>query len=124
MFSAVQLSTSHTPTSATESTCWTLTRGAAAGDAADRDAFGRRYAPVVRAYLAARWRHTPLRQHLDDAVQDVFLACFRAGGALDRADADRGDFRPFLYGVARNVALRYEASHARRREQQPPSRFA
>src|SRR5438093_11308794 len=109
--------------SAPESTCWTLIRGAAAGDAADRDAFGRRYAPVVRAYLAARWRHAPLRQHLDDAVQDVFLAGFRAAGALDRADAGRGDFRPFLYGVARNVALRYETAPARRREQQPPSGF-
>jgi RNA polymerase sigma-70 factor (ECF subfamily) len=107
--------------SAPESTCWTLIRGAADGVAADRDAFARRYAPVVRAYLAARWRRSPLTADLDDAVQDVFLACFRAGGALDRADPGHGGFRPFLYGVARNVALRYEAGRARRRELQPAS---
>jgi RNA polymerase sigma-70 factor (ECF subfamily) len=102
-----------------ESTCWTLIRGAAAGLAADRDAFARRYAPVVHAYLAARWRRSPLLSDLDDAAQDVFLACFRAGGALGRADPGRGGFQPFLYGVVRNVALRYEAGRARRREHPP-----
>src|SRR4051794_16007086 len=102
---------------ASDSTCWTLIRGAAAGDAAARDAFARHYAPAVRAYLAARWRGSPLLADLDDAAQDVFLACFRDGGALDRADAGRGGFRPFLYGVARNVGLHYEQRRARRREQ-------
>jgi len=32
-----------------ESTCWTEVRGAAAGDAGEREAFARRYSPVVRA---------------------------------------------------------------------------
>ena len=41
------------------STCWTVIQGAAAGSAADRQDFARRYTPVIRAYLAARWR----RQH-------------------------------------------------------------
>ena len=39
------------PTS--ESTCWSLIHGAAAGDADDRAGFARRYAPVVRAYLGS-----------------------------------------------------------------------
>ncbi len=107
--------------SAPESTCWTLIRGAAAGSTADRDAFARRYAPVVRAALAARWRGTARAADLDDAVQDVFLACFREHGALDRADAARGGFRPFLAGVVRNVARQHEARRARRRERQPLS---
>jgi RNA polymerase sigma-70 factor (ECF subfamily) len=94
---------------APESTCWTVIRAAAGGDAAARESFARRYAPVVRAYLAARWRTGPLRQQLDDAVQDVFLACLKPDGLLDRADAGwPGGFRPFLYGAARNVARRFE----------------
>jgi RNA polymerase sigma-70 factor (ECF subfamily) len=62
----------------------------------------------VRAYLAARWRGT--RRDPDDATQDVFVECFRAGGVLDRADPDRaGGFRAFLLGAVRNVARRHEA---------------
>jgi RNA polymerase sigma-70 factor (ECF subfamily) len=97
------------------STCWTIIEGAAAGRSEDREEFGRRYGPVVRAYLAARWR--PADTHaLDDAVQEVFVECFKSGGVLDRADRDRGGFRAFLFGVVRNVALRAEAKRARRRE--------
>src|SRR5262249_29726394 len=51
--------------------------------------------------------------------QEVFLACLRPGGALDRLDPDRpGGFRPFLYGVVRNVALHVETRQARER---PPA---
>jgi RNA polymerase sigma-70 factor (ECF subfamily) len=101
--------------SSSPSTCWTVIEGAAAGRAADREEFARRYGPVVRAYLAARWR--PADAHaLDDAVQEVFVECFKRGGVLDRADRDRGGFRAFLFGVVRNVALRAEAQRARRRE--------
>jgi RNA polymerase sigma-70 factor (ECF subfamily) len=89
-------------------TCWTLIRDAAAGDAAARERFARVYRPVVRAYLAARWRGS--RRDPDDAAQDVFVECFRAGGVLDRADAGRpGRFRAFLLGAVRNVARRYES---------------
>ena len=105
-----------------ETTCWTMIRGAAAGSAPDRDQFARRYGTVIRAYLAARWRATNWRGEIDDAVQEVFVECFREGGALERADTDRaGGFRPFFYGVARNVALRIETRRARQRERQPPS---
>ncbi|HVS37754.1 MAG TPA: sigma-70 family RNA polymerase sigma factor [Gemmataceae bacterium] len=99
-----------------ESTCWTVIRAAAAGGAAERDAFARRYEPVVRAYLASRWRGSPHLRDLDDAVQEVFVECFKPAGALDRADLGR-DFRPFLYGVVRHVALRVERQRARRPEQ-------
>jgi RNA polymerase sigma-70 factor (ECF subfamily) len=87
---------------------------AAAGSAAPREMFARRYAPVITAYLAARWSDGPRRSDLDDAVQEVFLECFRSRGALARVDRDRpGGFRPFLYGVVRNVALRFETRRAR-----------
>jgi len=106
-----------------ESTFWTLIRGAANGHGGDRDAFARQYSPVVRAYLGARWRRTPLAAEIDDSVQDVFIACFQAGGALDRADASQGGFRPFFYGVVRNIALQHETRNARRRDESPPSDF-
>ena len=92
-----------------ESTCWTVIRAAATGSPADRDELAHRYLAVVRAYLAARWRGSPLRSDLDDAVQEVFVECFRQGGALEAAGAGRvPHFRAFLYGVVRNVARRFE----------------
>src|SRR5262245_7162653 len=98
-----------------ESTCWTVIVAAAAGSAGDRAEVARRYAPVVRTYLAARWRSSPCLHDLDDAVQEVFVECFKQGGVLDRAERGRG-FRPFLYGVVRHVALRFEAARQRQRE--------
>ena len=92
-----------------ETTCWTMIQGAARGGAEDRERFAVRYAPVVRAYLEARWGNTPLAEFLDDAVQEVFVECFKQDGVLDRADDIRfGNFRQFLLGVVRNVALRIE----------------
>jgi RNA polymerase sigma-70 factor (ECF subfamily) len=97
-----------------ESTCWTVIAGAAAGNADDRDDFARRYGPVVRSYLLARWRSSAWAGELDDAVQDVFVECFKQGGMLERAEpGGAGGFRAFLYGVVRNVALRVEARRAR-----------
>jgi DNA-directed RNA polymerase specialized sigma24 family protein len=95
------------PTS--ESTCWTVIRAAAAGSAADRDELARRYLGVVRAYLSARWRGSHLRHDLDDAVQEVFVECFRQGGAVEIAGSGQVPrFRAFLYGVIRNVVRRFE----------------
>jgi RNA polymerase sigma-70 factor (ECF subfamily) len=97
-----------------ESTCWTVIEAAAAGHAPQREEFARRYDRVVRAYLAARWRNATCLGELDDAVQEVFVECFKQGGTLQRAEQGRpGGFRAFLYGVVRNVALRAEASRAR-----------
>jgi DNA-directed RNA polymerase specialized sigma24 family protein len=100
------------PTS--ESTCWTVIRAAAAGSPADREELARRYLGVGRAYLAARWRDSALRDDLDDATQEVFVECFRGGGALEAAGAGRvPSFRAFLYGVIRNVARRFESRPVR-----------
>jgi RNA polymerase sigma-70 factor (ECF subfamily) len=95
------------PTS--ELTCWTVIRAAAAGSPSDREELARRYLGIVRAYLGARWRGSPLRSDLDDAVQEVFVECFRQDGVLEAAGAGRvPGFRAFLYGVIRNVARRFE----------------
>jgi RNA polymerase sigma-70 factor (ECF subfamily) len=97
-----------------ESTCWTVIRAAAAGSAADREELARRYLGVVRAYLAARWRGSALWSDLDDALQEVFVECFRQGGALEAAGAGRVPcFRAFLFGVVRNVARRFEGRPVR-----------
>lgn len=100
-----------------ESTCWTVIEAAAAGCAGERAAFAQRYQPVVRSYLAARWRTGALRHDLDDAVQEVFVECFKQGGVLAHAERDRpGGFRAFLYGVVRNVARRLEVCRDRDRQ--------
>ncbi|MDJ0976881.1 MAG: sigma-70 family RNA polymerase sigma factor [Planctomycetota bacterium] len=99
-------------------TRWTLIRAAAGGAADARAAFAEAYGPVARAYLAARWRRHALRAELDDALQEVFVDCFKEHGALERADPERGGFRAFLHGVVRNVALRFESGRARERERE------
>jgi RNA polymerase sigma factor (sigma-70 family) len=100
--------------SAPESTCWTVIRAAAAGSPVEREQVAHRYLAVVRAYLAARWRGSALRPDVDDAVQDVFVECFRQGGAVAAAATGRvTSFRAFLYGVVRNVARRFESRPAR-----------
>jgi RNA polymerase sigma factor (sigma-70 family) len=102
-----------------ESTRWTLVRGAAEGEASAREEFARLYEPVVRAYLEARWRGSPLAPEVDDAAQDVFLDCFREAGPLTRADSRfSGGFRAFLRGVVRNIARRRERDRRTRRERQ------
>lgn len=103
--------------SAPETTCWTVIQGAARGERHDQEEFSRRYTPVVRAYLAARWRKSAIASEVDDAVQEVFLECFREGGVLDRVTQERPRaFRAFLFGVTQNVALRFEARAERSRE--------
>ena len=103
-----------------DSTAWTVIRGAAAGEPAQRSLFVRSYAPVIRAYLRARWRGSALIQDVDDAVQEVFLDCFKDDGVLQSADPAR-EFRPFLYGAVRNVARHAETRKKRSKEQPLPS---
>jgi RNA polymerase sigma-70 factor (ECF subfamily) len=94
-------------------TSWHLVRRSAEGRDDARAEFVRRYEPVVRAYLGARWARTGLAGEIDDAAQEVFLDCFRPEGALVRADPDRRErFRAFLYGVTRVVARRVERERA------------
>jgi DNA-directed RNA polymerase specialized sigma24 family protein len=99
---------------ASDSTCWTMIRAAAAGSPSDREELAHRYLGAVRAYLSARWRGSSLGDHLDDATQEVFVECFRRGGAVEVAGAGRVPvFRALLYGVTRNVARRFESRRAR-----------
>ncbi|MCA8961649.1 MAG: sigma-70 family RNA polymerase sigma factor [Planctomycetes bacterium] len=98
-------------------TSWTIIQDASQGQGAAQAEFARRYADVIRAYLAHRWRGQAWIHELEDAVQDVFIECFREGGILDKVDPDRpGGFRAFLFGVVRNVALRVETKSARDRQ--------
>ena len=97
-------------------TCWSVVASAARGDSRARSGFCRTYQPLVRAILVARWRGTPLLREVDDAVQDTFVECFRKDGSLQRADAERGDFRGYLFGVVRNIARRVERVAQRERK--------
>ncbi len=98
-----------------DTTCWTLVEHAAGGDARAREEFGRRYLPVVRAYLHARWSGRLTAEELEDAVQDVFVAFLHESGVLERLRPGRKEaFRPLLYAVVRNIALRIEHARARK----------
>jgi RNA polymerase sigma-70 factor (ECF subfamily) len=97
-------------------TRWSIVHGAAAGDAEAARVFAETYLGIVRAYLLKRWRGRPEIVGVDDALQEVFLDFFRAGGALGRVDPARpGGFRTFLFGVVHKVALRHEERAARER---------
>lgn len=99
------------PASHRTSTSWTVIEAAARGDTACRERFVACYVPVVRAYLLARWRESSLRSCVEDAVQEVFVDCFREDGALGRVDPQHGGtFRSFLRGVTRLVARRFEVA--------------
>lgn len=105
-----------------ETTCWSLIGAAAAGNPGEREEFVLRYGPIVRAYVGARWRGSPILREADDVVQEVLLECFREGGALARAEQRRpGGFRAFLYGVTRNVTSRAEEKKGRRRDAALPT---
>lgn len=95
-----------------DATCWTLIHAAAGGDGLARERFARLYQPVARGYLGNRWQRSPLQTRLDDAVQDVFVECFKANGVLDKVAQSRPQgFRAFFHGVLRNIARRHEEKH-------------
>ena len=87
---------------------------AAAGDPSARSQFAALCSPAIRSMLELRWRATPLANEVEDAVQEVFVECLRSNGALARADASRGELRALLYGVACNVARRFEDAASQR----------
>ena len=90
-----------------------MLHAASAGDASARSTFARSYLTPIRNYLGHRWRDAKLGAAIDDAVQDVFVECFKPDGALIGADQQNGEFRALLYAVVRNVARRYEERAAR-----------
>lgn len=93
-------------------TSWTIIDGAANGSVEARERFVELYTPALEAYLRKRWQQSTYIDSVDDAVQEVFLECFKHDGILSRAERDRhGGFRAFFYGVVRNTALRFERKH-------------
>jgi RNA polymerase sigma-70 factor (ECF subfamily) len=107
-----------------QETCWTLIKAAADQDNEARSLFARSYLPVVRAYLAARWKNSSYRGDIDDAVQEVFVECFRTDGVLASADPERrGNFHKYLLGAVRNVAARRERQRARQWKRQVGESF-
>lgn len=97
-------------------TCWTLIRRAAVGEAGARSQFTRSYERLIRAYLVRRWQGSAHAADVDDAAQEVLLECLGDGDPLRRADPGR-EFRSYLLGIVRNVALRFERQRGRRHEQ-------
>ena len=96
-------------------TSWTLIRCAAGGDPAACDKFAKMYLPTVRAYLRARWSGRLSDEEIEEAVQEVFLACLRDDGVLDRVDrSGEKSFRAYFFGVVRRTAQQVERSRARR----------
>lgn len=92
---------------------------AGAGESAARERFARTYHGLIRAYLAARWRLPPTSDAIDDASQEVFVQCFKQGGALLGVDP-RGParFRSYLFAIVKHVADRIERSNGVRRTPQ------
>jgi hypothetical protein len=59
---------------------------------------------------------------VDDAIQDVFVECFKPNGVLGKASESPGaGFRPFFHGVLRNGARRHEDRPHGGRLQEMPS---
>ena len=94
--------------SPTNETCWTVIRAAAIGDSAAQSTFARTYEATIRSYLETRWRGRSLAHDAADAVQEVFVECFKPGGVLERADSNHGEMRGLLRRVTQNVARRFE----------------
>ncbi len=65
-------------------TSWTIIECAAGGNAEAREHFAELYAPALKAYFCKRWERTPYIASVDDAVQDVFVDCFKSDGVLSR----------------------------------------
>jgi RNA polymerase sigma factor (sigma-70 family) len=108
--------------SAPDSTAWSVIKGAGAGEQGARERFAAAYGVVIRAYLSARWRLPQEHQEIDDGTQEVFVQCFKPGGALQGVDpSGPARFRTYLYAIVRHVAERIERSNGRRRLAQEPS---
>lgn len=100
-----------------DSTCWSLVDAAAKGGTVEREAFSEQYAPLIRRYLAARWRLPPGHDQVVEGSHEVVIQLLKPGGALANVVPGRaGGFRAYLYGVVRNVALMVERTARRHRD--------
>lgn len=84
-----------------------LLRRAQAGDTDALDALVREYYPQILHYC--RW-HVPDAQLAQDAAQETFCKAVRW---LDGCGGFSGQFRPFLYKIAKNVCIDLHRSSAR-----------
>ena len=85
----------------------TLLRRAQAGDTGALDALVREYYPQILNYC--RW-HVPDEQQAQDAAQETFFKTVRW---LDACGGFAGQFRPFLYKIAKNVCIDLYRASAR-----------
>ncbi len=107
-----------------DTTSWRVIREAAAGEQIAKTEFVGRYSRVANVYFNARWKGTALTQEVEDAVQQVFIECFREQGVLTRVAPGRvTGFRAYFHGVLRHVAQRVESDPVRRRQVPATSGF-
>jgi RNA polymerase sigma factor (sigma-70 family) len=85
----------------------TLLRRVQTGDADALDALVREYYPQILNYC--RW-HVPDAQQAQDAAQETFYKVVRW---LDGCGGFAGQFRPFLYKIAKNVCADWHRASAR-----------
>lgn len=85
----------------------TLLRRVQTGDADALDALVREYYPQILNYC--RW-HVPDAQQAQDAAQETFYMAVRW---LDGCGGFAGQFRPFLYKIAKNVCADWHRASAR-----------
>ena len=89
-----------------DTTSWRVILEAGAGEQTAKDEFVARYSGVARAYFCARWKGTALTQEVEDAVQQVFIECFREQGVLTRVAPGRvTGFRAYFHGVLRGCVV-------------------
>jgi RNA polymerase sigma factor (sigma-70 family) len=87
------------------STVWDLLGSAARRDdhsAAALSEFADRYYAAVRAFIEASSRHSV---DADDLTQRFFEVVVLSGRLLERADSDKGHFRPYLKQTIRNFLI-------------------
>ena len=95
-------------------TSWVLVGLAGTDEDLAQREFALRYEKFVRRILAKRWLGTVFRTYFDDAIQEVFVECFKPNGVIEKANAQNGNsFRTYLFQVASHVAARFERTHQR-----------
>ncbi len=103
-------------------TCWSVIRDAAEGQPNAREQFAKTYMVAVRSYLKARWTNSLMREYIDDAMQEVFVECFRENSPLKRVGEDiTNSFRAYLFGLVRNTARNFERRLAAPQNQPGPT---
>jgi len=96
------------------STCWSVIEEAAAGSSAARELLARQFAPVLRAYLIARWKDSPCRTQIVPAIEETLAALVQSAPvqSLPAFEEDPAVARPglrrHLHALAKTVARNIE----------------